>query len=55
MAVLYAGISENSLLGQAKCELAEGWDGGMVHEKERTYSSYRNPAGVGVLCGRGIF
>ena len=39
MAVFYAGSRENGLLGQAKCELAGGWDGGMVHEKERTYSS----------------
>lgn len=55
MAVFYAGSSENSLLGQAKCALAEGWDGGMVHEKERNYSIYRNSAGIGILCGRGIF
>lgn len=55
MAVLYAGISENSLLGQAKCELAGGWDGGMVHEKERNYSIYRNSAGGGILRGRIMF
>ena len=55
MAVFYAGSREKGLLGQAKCELAGGWDGGMVHEKERDYSIYRNPAGAGVLRGRIMF